>query len=92
MGPAEAPNSICHIIQRQCGYTEGSSLRPDREHCHDAVGGVLKFGMTPHDVPFDPNVFDEPGKFDPDRWIQKPHLERYLVIFGKGTRMCQGMR
>ncbi|KAL8982244.1 MAG: hypothetical protein Q9205_003189, partial [Flavoplaca limonia] len=48
-------------------------------------------GMTPHDVLFDPNVFEEPGKFDPGRWIQEPHLERYLVIFGKGTRMCQGM-
>ncbi|KAL8869024.1 MAG: hypothetical protein Q9198_007995 [Flavoplaca austrocitrina] len=49
-------------------------------------------GMTPHDVLFDPKVFEEPGKFDPERWIQEPHLERYLVIFGKGTRMCQGMR
>lgn len=49
-------------------------------------------GMTPHDVLLDPRIFTEPGKFDPDRWIHDPSLDRYFVAFGKGTRMCQGMR
>ncbi|KAL8789277.1 MAG: hypothetical protein Q9213_001200 [Squamulea squamosa] len=49
-------------------------------------------GMTPHDVLLDPSVFEKPDNFDPVRWIQKPYLDRYLVTFGKGTRMCQGMK
>ncbi|KAL8738347.1 MAG: hypothetical protein Q9181_000857 [Wetmoreana brouardii] len=49
-------------------------------------------GMTPHDVLHDPSVFAKPEKFDPDRWSREPHLDRYLVAFGKGTRMCLGMR
>ncbi|KAL8800654.1 MAG: hypothetical protein Q9182_005024 [Xanthomendoza sp. 2 TL-2023] len=49
-------------------------------------------GMTPHDVLLDPNIFDKPNDFAPERWLHNPGLERYLVTFGKGTRMCQGMK
>ena len=48
--------------------------------------------MTPHDVLLDPKVFPAPEAFEPDRWIHDPDLDRYFVPFGKGTRMCQGMR
>ncbi|KAL8690059.1 MAG: hypothetical protein Q9218_004412 [Villophora microphyllina] len=49
-------------------------------------------GMTIHDVSLDSNIFSDPDKFDPDRWTRQPSLDRYLVTFNKGTRMCQGMR
>ncbi|KAL9013617.1 MAG: hypothetical protein Q9173_001694 [Seirophora scorigena] len=48
--------------------------------------------LTPHDVLLDARIFTKPDEFDPDRWIRNADLDRYLVAFGKGTRMCQGMR
>ncbi|KAL8947877.1 MAG: hypothetical protein Q9222_005892 [Ikaeria aurantiellina] len=48
--------------------------------------------MTPHDVLLDPSIFTEPETFDPDRWTSNPQLDPYFVPFGKGARMCQGMR
>ena len=40
-----------------------------------------------------PSIFPEPSAFKPERWLQggEQKLQRYLVPFGKGTRMCAGM-
>lgn len=41
-----------------------------------------------------PDIYPEPSVFNPDRWLaedSQKHLHRYLVPFGKGTRMCAGM-
>lgn len=40
------------------------------------------------------SLFPDPGKFDPDRWLQPSgqELRKYLVHFSKGTRMCLGMK
>jgi cytochrome P450 len=47
--------------------------------------------MTSYDVHHDEAVFPDSHQFKPERWIQNPGLERYLVSFGKGTRQCLGM-
>jgi hypothetical protein len=43
----------------------------------------------------DPTIFPDPMKFAPERWLQSPEesnrLNRYMVPFGKGSRMCVGM-
>jgi len=41
----------------------------------------------------DPSTFPSPEKFDPNRWLgpESQALERYLVPFGKGQRMCVGI-
>jgi len=41
----------------------------------------------------DPTIFIEPEKFNPDRWLNpdSPGLDKYLVPFGKGARICLGM-
>ncbi|KAJ5958353.1 uncharacterized protein N7479_005503 [Penicillium vulpinum] len=43
----------------------------------------------------DPEVFPDPHTFDPDRWLRAAakgeHLDRYLVNFSKGSRICVGM-
>ncbi|KAK9469062.1 cytochrome P450 [Lipomyces arxii] len=44
----------------------------------------------------DPGVFDDPEKFDPDRWInstpEKMHaMNKSFFAFGAGVRMCVGM-
>ncbi|KAI9764141.1 MAG: hypothetical protein M1840_008701 [Geoglossum simile] len=42
-----------------------------------------------------PTVFPKPGVFRPERWLDtafsKKRLDRYLVPFSKGTRVCAGM-
>lgn len=50
--------------------------------------------MTLQSVLFDEEIFPEPRTFDPDRWIRAAEagqrLDRFLVTFSKGTRMCIG--
>lgn len=50
--------------------------------------------MTLQDILFDPDVFPEPKTFDPDRWVRAAQegkrLDRFLVTFSKGSRMCIG--
>jgi cytochrome P450 len=49
--------------------------------------------MTTHDILLDQNIFADPMKFDPDRWlVPNPPPASYFVAFGKGTRMCQGVK
>jgi len=38
-----------------------------------------------------PTIFPEPGAFRPERWIENPRLDKYLVSFSRGTRICLGM-
>lgn len=48
--------------------------------------------MTFRDVLFDPAIFPEPHRFDPDRWLRAAdrgeRLDRFLVTFSKGSRSC----
>jgi cytochrome P450 len=41
----------------------------------------------------DPNCFPDPGSFQPERWLGRDaeRQRRYLVPFGRGTRMCLGL-
>lgn len=47
-------------------------------------------------VHMDPDVFPEPNSFNPDRWLEfsqkGERLDRFLVPFTKGSRMCLGMK
>jgi cytochrome P450 len=51
--------------------------------------------MTALMLHIDPSVFPTPQEFRPERWLQespttKP-LEKYLLPFGRGSRICLGM-
>ena len=62
-------------------------------------------GMTTYMLHTDPAVFPAPQKFLPERWLPpkgpargttpmastRPPLEKYLLPFGKGSRICLGM-
>ncbi|KAI1322849.1 cytochrome P450 [Xylariaceae sp. FL0255] len=51
--------------------------------------------MTIRNVSLDPEIFPEPKKFVPERWLPiNPNLDicnRYFMAFSKGTRLCLGM-
>jgi cytochrome P450 len=44
----------------------------------------------------DPEIFPDPHVFDPERWLRAAakgeRLDRFMVNFGKGTRICLGMK
>lgn len=38
-----------------------------------------------------PTIFPDSHKFSPNRWLENPHLDKYLVAFSKGSRQCVGI-
>lgn len=52
--------------------------------------------MTLCKAAIDPTIFSNPYSFRPERWLceeQSPHdFERYVLTFGRGSRMCMGMQ
>ena len=50
--------------------------------------------LSSRTVLHDPSIFPSPHEFKPERWLapDSEKLDRYFVAFGKGTRMCQGMK
>jgi cytochrome P450 len=52
-------------------------------------------GMSSWMMHRDPDVFHDPMKFDPGRWLKSSEefrrLDRNMVPFGRGTRQCVGM-
>ncbi|KAJ5769986.1 uncharacterized protein N7511_002037 [Penicillium nucicola] len=65
---------------------------------HDKTSGkywVIEPGtpvtMTALDNNMDPGKFPDPYKFDPERFIENPRLDKYVLTFSRGTRICLGL-
>jgi cytochrome P450 len=78
-------NRSPRIAHEDMQYTDSSSGRtfviPAGTPC-SATSLVLHHDET---------SFPSPKRFRPERWVENPRLERYLVSFSKGTRQCVGM-
>ena len=48
-------------------------------------------GMTSVLIHQDESIFRDALSFVPERWIDNPRLDRYLVSFSKGSRQCLGI-
>lgn len=52
--------------------------------------------MTLSDLMMDPNIFPEPDKYDPGRWLESSPLyvrnAKYFVPFHRGHRSCIAIR
>ena len=46
--------------------------------------------MTPTLIQTQPQYFPDPLRFRPERWIENPRLDKYILTFSKGTRVCLG--
>lgn len=46
--------------------------------------------MDARTTQLNPTIFPEPTLFKPERWIDNARLDKYLLTFSKGTRMCVG--
>jgi cytochrome P450 len=43
----------------------------------------------------DESIFPDSYRFNPDRWMdptERKRLEKYMVAFSRGSRMCIGMQ
>jgi cytochrome P450 len=47
-------------------------------------------------VLMDPKIYHDPYEYQPERWLGTPAeqalLAKYFVPFGRGARMCIGMK
>jgi cytochrome P450 len=50
----------------------------------------VSYSMTPLIIHHDPNVFENPREFQPQRWIDNPRLDRAFMGFSRGPRGCIG--
>lgn len=51
--------------------------------------------MTSHFIHLDPELFPQPLKFLPERWLEggvNEHSRKYVVPFSKGSRACIGIQ
>ena len=51
----------------------------------------IPVGMTSVLIHHDRSIFPDSNIYRPERWIEDPSLEKYLVSFSKGSRQCLGI-
>lgn len=91
-------------IRESLRLSHGVSARNPRVFNHPLHYGewVIPPGtpvsMTIMDVHFDENIYPDPKAFAPARWLGDAKaqdgnsLDRYFVAFGKGPRLCLGIK
>ncbi|KIW25414.1 hypothetical protein, variant [Cladophialophora immunda] len=47
--------------------------------------------MTSYMIHRNPDIFPSPHEYRPERWIENPRLDKYLVSFSKGKMQCLGI-
>ncbi|KAK1460683.1 cytochrome P450 [Colletotrichum cuscutae] len=69
---------------------------PDNEIQYGDV--VIPWGVTvsvsTYDIYLDANIFPDPHRFEPGRWLdpsERKRLRKYVNNYGRGTRSCVGM-
>lgn len=74
--------------------TRSPRLNPDTELRYGkyVIAKNTPVSMSFVDILMNENIFPNPRKFDPERWIGHPELDRYFVSFSKGTRQCLGIK
>lgn len=76
----------------------GQRVSPDEPVVYRSRDGEVEWSippgtpmsMSPYLVQMDPIIFQNPYEWRPERWIEDPNLDRYLLAFSRGSRMCLG--
>jgi cytochrome P450 len=90
------------VIQESLRFSLGAATRQHRSCPDEAVvfdDGKKKWVIPPGTaiamstpiIHFNPKIFPEPHKFDPERWLKDPGLDKYMWSFSKGPRQCLGI-
>lgn len=79
------------VIQEGLRFVYGAGHRLQRVAPNDvlqykdwAIPPGTSTGMTTFHVHNNPEIFPEPKRFNPERWIENPRLDKYLLSFSKG--------
>lgn len=54
-----------------------------------------RVAMTPRDILYNEDIFESPGDFKPERWMQgekSKELDKWMIVFSRGARSCIGMK
>ncbi|KAM0541625.1 hypothetical protein ACHAPJ_013173 [Fusarium lateritium] len=79
-----SPGALCRI-------SRVNPTGPEQYHAWEIPPGTI-ISMSIPDVLSDEAVWgSDAAAFTPDRWIGRTDLDRYLVNFSKGTRICPGI-
>ena len=89
------------VIKESLRYVSGSPGRLPRVvpstgavFCGQPIppGTIVTSGAYVHHR--NPNVFEDPDEFRPERWLQGNvgEMEKNVVSFSRGSRMCAGMK
>jgi len=73
-----SPNEIMTFIDRSTGKTW-------------VIPRGTPVGMTSLHIHHDESIFTDSYAFLPERWIENPRLDKYLITFSKGSRKCVGV-
>ena len=100
----ESCQYLVAVVQEALRLSYGAATRlqrisPEKElvfRDHDSKKAWLippgtPVGMTSVLVHHDPSIFPDSRSFRPERWIENPRLDRFLVSFSKGSRQCLGI-
>lgn len=92
------------VVQEGLRIHAGASMRqqrvaPDEDLIYTDTETAKKWtipagtpvSMTPALIQSLPQYFHDPYTFRPERWIENPRLDRYLLTFSRGSRICLGM-
>ena len=77
--------------------TRLARIAPDRvlKYADWDIPSGTPVSMTNLHIAQNADIFPDPGKFDPERWIdpvKRRGLERYYQPFSRGTRNCLGIK
>lgn len=90
------------VVQKalRLSYGVASRISPEKSmlFCDDSNSGKQWFippntpvSMTSVLIHQDESIYPDARSFVPERWIQNPRLDRYLVFFSEGSRQCLGI-
>jgi hypothetical protein len=73
---------------------EPRSVARDSEIDGYVIPANTVVGVQPYSVHRNPEIFPEPSKFDPERWLGSAAIEanRWFWAFSSGGRMCVGLQ
>ncbi|RAO73216.1 uncharacterized protein BHQ10_009228 [Talaromyces amestolkiae] len=86
-----------HIINNAERYTMPIFMTSKNFHIFmDVYGDWIiprntPVSMSNVDILMNKDIYPDPEKFIPERWLDNPNLDRHFVPFGKGSRMCLGI-
>ena len=80
------------LIRQTRVATEKSLVYKNTDtHQEWVIPAGVPVSMDARGCNFDTRIFSNPNEFVPERWIDNPRLDKYMLSFSRGTRICLGM-